>query len=398
MPAQERKHGLLKQLKERGKKALGTSRMAPPKDTRRELPPGIRQGVGQVREVKLGTYAEGTMFAGKLYGQIKFSVLLPEVFEGMKTSGIVHTMMYPLCDQEFEGSEPRSMEQNLDEFVNVLKLLDPTDALGLRDEDADPDYLFDNFDEVLEQLEAAKPYTYFSTRAYVSKREKAKAIAERRMPAPKTIIQIDGHCEYENPDPDDSVHDGTGGDKVPFDDGAGEAKPAAKPPVKAAPAKTPARPTAGVPAKVNRPAAPATNGRQPAKGDETGHDRDELLLAAEKATKGNAIAKKQLTKLAKEAGISQSDIDNATTWENVVGVILGERESVFDDEQDGREGSAWNVGDAVIYTEVGRRGVKTEHEVTVQEVNDDGTLTVVSLADADRSWEVSPEDLSAMPD
>lgn len=225
-----------------------------------DLPPGIRGGIAKLTECKFGIYDKGDN-KGQFFFMGMGSVVEPsEGPNGEPIRGLfTSTSPMPCCETKTRDGTVTSELDNLKKVQDVLKLL------GAAPESIDT---AEGMESTAAALKQSPPYFRFSTSA-------GKVTDE--YPTPRTWHNWQGVKGIENYVPPDVV---------------GEAQ------------------------QDNSPQAPETQSTPSANGE--GFDLDALTTAADADDMG---AKKKLTDLAKEAGVSENDVTGAENWAAVAELI-----------------------------------------------------------------------------
>lgn len=307
MPAQTGKSVLMQKYGARAKKALDVFKTKPPVDRGfQRLPPGIRDGVAQLREAVIGVVEKGKRNEGEPYFRAMAVMMDPEsvVHEGQNcpVRGGQTSQFEMLCDTKSTKGVVTTLEEHLDKVQNMLRLIDPT--LDVSDLDA-----------AVVEIQERQPYFRVTT----SVKEGGGIDPKTKKPYPPGV--------WEN------WHEGKDGYQPP-EDGVEDAE--APPPTEAA-------------------AAAETGNGEAAPPDDT--DMEGLVEAA---TAKDKDAQERLTNLAKESGVSEEDILNADTWADLAAMIEaasapgGDESAAEDEDEEGNKPPA--KGDLCHYRVLDSKG------------------------------------------
>jgi len=316
------------------------------------LPAGIEGGVARLSDIKFGEYQQGTN-KGELYVILTGIVEHPKTFvdslgnEHATEGGQTRVGPMPLCASG-QGEYAKAFDDNWALFVNELKKLDPDGAGAM-----DPSQVQQYCDALVEVGPKFKFRTW--------------KIQKRAKTDPKYNAQYDGP---EAPEPQ-TRHTWNGTKGVDQDDSGGDPsegfadrteaptpKTAPKPQPAPAP-KAASQPTQPPKGPGTRRAAPPPPPPEPEPVQYTDQGDLESLLelanGGDEAAAGTAMDR--LTAFAIEAGKTQHDVDNANSWEQVVGWIrAGESGGGGDGEGAADEGFVPALNGMCQYTIHGKDG------------------------------------------
>lgn len=155
------------------------------------FPPGINNGIAQVKTIKIGTYGENTKLAGENYFMVRAVAVLPKKLpDGTPVEGSQDSViMEPMCATPDRKQRPTE-DEHLDYVWGVLQELgiDPDEidwAAAATDENYFNDY-----------VEAGIYCRYHTWRSEPTK----------QYPNPRTNVSYDGPAEYDQ-DGDDETDD-----------------------------------------------------------------------------------------------------------------------------------------------------------------------------------------------
>jgi len=271
-------------------------------DTFGDLPPGINGGVAQLKECKLDTYSKGDM-AGEYYFLARGVVVSPVEHEGLHVQGLSTMIMEPIC--ETPGRSRESVSDHLKQVYNELK------KLGLEIPDD-----IENLEPALEALKEVQPYFTFRT---------WQGAATEEFPNPRVNHSWSGAINYNGETESSQGVNDTLGDIEDDDEQEEEEEEEEEEKEE----------------QVRSESKKPTKKRATRKKKEPEPEFDEfndLYSIAEKAEDQDEEAQEKLENLAKEAGIPQTEIDDADTWKDLVDMIQlsmqTESESTEDDNDD----------------------------------------------------------------
>lgn len=308
-----------------------------------DLPAGIIGGIARLTKCKIEMGKEGKKTAGKYYFSAAAEVVSPIEFQGMRIKGLFTRLYIPLHDTE--GNSGKPMEEHFATMVNELKKIH-TDMEWWKD--SEPSQI----EDLCADLETLQPLIRFSTRASAPTKE---------YPNPRTFHSWDGLAGDDAipEDPHMSAQDdsgpkapstngtsvktiakGTKSAKPQEEDETSPPRPEPKPkpsPKNPAPTGSPERkrilpeappPPKGPPQPETTPKKnPATHpekarASKPAKAPEPEFDEGmDLAGMAERAGMNDEEAENQMTQWALEAGYTEEDVRQASSWEAVAEMI-----------------------------------------------------------------------------
>jgi hypothetical protein len=316
--------------REASQKAVGTK----PKTSVAKLPPGINNGVAQLKTCGFYEYGPDTekkmwdgqkevSAKGQLYFQAQGVVVEPKVFR--TPDGTVHnteggqTLVHePLFDTKGKN-KVQTFEMHLERVRSALAALLGVDAVINAD-------ILEEGPGLCETAEEELPMFSFSTTLG----------SQKPQPGTDPMVFHNWHEPVEGvPLPSDEDHqvDETGG---------GESESEVEEVVEEKP----------------KPTKPKGNGKSPAqKAREASEeeepafsDQDDLDTLVERAENDDVKAQKKLNELAKAAGATKKQIEDTNTWEEVRDLITGESKTDDDEsEPDDEQEPLYNVGDSVKY-------------------------------------------------
>lgn len=288
------------------------------------LPDGIENGRAQLVECKIGTYEKGDM-KGELFFRAAGVIIAPETHDGIRVKGKQTSIMEPLCDT------PNRSRATFDEhyawMLNQLKML----GLPVQDIDAD------DIEAAMETLKDSAPIFGFRT----WKGEKTPQFPNPRVNEVWEGIDTDFVPEEISTDVVDNTEDTSdeteqAEEEVPF-----------------------------------------------------GDPQDELDELVEKAiTNEDEAAQNQLTKLAKDAGASKKEIEEAESWDDVAKLVRFYQETNSDTEQaaeTAEESTAeWKpeAGEIYLYKLPGK---KNQTEVEIVAVNEKSRTVTIKDCDSEKT-------------
>lgn len=271
------------------------------------LPAGIRAGKAKITACYIGQYKDDVKRAdlrGQEYFRVSATVMHPESHGAQRVKGLVTSMMVPLCDEAARGNvKAKSFSDNWFEFQNFFKMfkVQPppagTPSAGI----------MTYYTAAMKMLvDPKKPrYVEFSTRGWTPP-------ATAQQPKPEEMVFEEWHDETQWVESGDPVTNGvvdTGASPPPVSTTMGP-RPFTEPPQAgdSPVAETPAEPqdVADVADMIAALIEVADLEKDP-----------------EKATPEGVDAQNNLIQLAKDAGATDEQITNATSWAEVGEMALG---------------------------------------------------------------------------
>jgi hypothetical protein len=264
------------------------------------LPAGISGGVAQLTAVVLGEYKEGPL-KGKPFVRFQFVAKAPATHNGVTVEGTQVNLMIPICDTnqakgwetrktyelKLEGTTEGWTQELLNEFK---KLLGTTELPDATDADA-----------IVAALNEDKPHTKFDTRGWTPPASK-----EKPNPTEMVFTSFKGRCEFTGDGAANAVDDKTGTATDPSANGAAH--------------------------------------------DEGSSDDVNALAEAADATPPDDTAIDRLKALAQEAGVDLKDVDGASSWTEVAGLIEAAQGGASEPAPAAKEGAPWVPKVEEIYT------------------------------------------------
>ena len=316
------------------------------------MPPGIENGVGQVINLKLGTFKTGN-FVGEPFFHIHFMVKSPKTF--VDEQGQIHDLegaQFNTRNINLGAAQgPEKQEKGLAAWQDEIRKLLGKDVPA---EEAAEAVDLANIFQTMQELEQTAPHFKFRTWRG-RKRKPGEPGYNEQYDGPnsgpkETMIDTAGACSFDGSTADE-VYDGAVVDDTP-----------------------PARTTADKP--TSNGAAPA---RAKTKTPEAEYsDQDDLSSLVQRATDGDGAAQSRLEEMAVAAGKTMAEIDKAPNWETVMKWI-----SAGDDEPDQDapdEAGGPSVGETYKYMIKDAKGKPKKIEVEVLSVSDSGeTVTLKDL-------------------
>lgn len=191
--------GAISALKKKAPDAVKKAAGKEPKVSGGFLPGGINGGIAQYKTAVFSTIEKGKPDAGSQVVTIKGIVVSPESVAGQRIKGKPANMQIRFVATKggSEGGrkwEGRSIQDRIDQFLDVLKLLTDSKMEGMN---------WDDVPEILETLEEEQPYFTFDT---------WQGQATKKYPNPRTSLKITGLAEDFQEEEADEV------DESPADD------------------------------------------------------------------------------------------------------------------------------------------------------------------------------------
>ena len=349
MPSQEGSGGLFRKYGDRLNENLQKAVEKPTEYGPIGLPPGVRDGRAQVVKCYFKQYETGDN-QGEYYFRCEAvalepaTVLNPKTGKDEKVAGLRTSIMIPCCETKNKQQKITTQEENMAKVINEMKKI------------AGDEYMTGASMETLEELakgiQDADPPIYIKFRT-------SQGAATPDYPDPKVWENWDGSRGLEDYVPPDNaaelVQDATKESDNVASDTPPPARPktpptpaktapkAAQPPAKAPPAASKAPPTkpgaakAPPPKKPPEPAAPAF--------DEFA-DLDSLRQMAER---GDLPAIQKLTEHAISAGFTQEQVDEASSWQELVDLINGGGSETANDDETVADEFTPEVGQVYAY-------------------------------------------------
>lgn len=306
-----------------------------------DLPGGIVNGVAKLDKIEFGEVAAGKTNAGQMYFQATGIVVEPEYVEvngsQVKVAGGQTRLFEMVCDTKTTKGVATSLEDHVAEIQNHMKKLAGDEGFDVSDLEA-----------AGEALTAANPYFRFSTQASRPTQE---------YPEPRVWHRWHGSKDMENYLPPDATAGAVEeAAPMPQTSSNGSSK---KPPVNriAGAAQPPKQPApsgkSSSSSKMQKIEPQENHSNDNADGAlddevvdavvEAGQEAEllELVKLSEGKGKAAAEAQEQLNSLAAEAGVTQSDIDDAKSWAEVAELVRAVRHAATvgdagtEDESDG---------------------------------------------------------------
>lgn len=297
-------------------------------------PPGIRNGIAKLVEVKIDQYKTGDN-KGEYYFRAAGVIVSPDSVEvgGEKVpcKGLQTSIMIGILDRKDKsGQVTRSLEDAVDEVMNEMR------KMGVDTNGMDGGSL----EAMCDALKESGPYFRFRTSSKKDRNDPNKTDGVWQ--------NWDGSKGLEEYSPDadaGGVEDETNesadaGGLAETADTTEEVAEEPEPEPESAPAAGPvkAKPTAGKPG-----AKPAVKAKTPPK-------EKTIEEWAEEADAGDEAAQTELTNRAYEAGLSDEDISSADNWADIVTKIQGgDEEAETDAEPTEDAPAAPEKGDIVFY-------------------------------------------------
>lgn len=235
------------------------------------LPSGIDNGIAQLTEIKFGTYDSGN-FKGEWYFLAAGTVVSPDSSkDGQLIKGLRTQIMEPMC--ETEGRSRETVDEHVEWVLNMFRIL------GMETEELEPEDL----EEAAKELVEAAPY--FAFRTWSGKPTK-------QYPDPIVNHQWIKEVEYEAEEDDDVEEED---DEELEEDELEEEEYE----------------------------------------DEEEEEEDEIDLDAlvKKAKRKNKAAQKELTEWALEQGLTEEQIEETDSWEELVELAQGDEEEDEEEEE-----------------------------------------------------------------
>jgi hypothetical protein len=333
------------------------------------LPGGINNGVAKLINCGFGVVeGAGKHNVGETYWRAAAVVVRPESVETkegvVKVAGLQTSIMVMCCETKNGAGEVTTVEEHFAEVMNEIRKLGGDtsscrtagDLVGL-----------------CQAIEQQGPYVRFST---------SEGKVSPQYPTPRVFENWHGTVEY------DAEEGGAANGAVQDDTAEATPTPGTTPkasrfpnsPTVAAPvnrvaAKPSPAPAAKTPAKPIKPTAPPEDFNEFPEGDgaEVSGDLDDLLA---RANEEDTDAQGELQRLAGEAGLSEDEINDAKTWDDLVGLIRagGGAAEEAEPEEPSDEGDEWvpAVGDVYLYAPIDpktKKPVKKPVECEVDKVS-----------------------------
>lgn len=277
MPPQTQAFSLSAKSRGAGNKAIAEYKDAPVEYGRQDLPPGIKGGIARLERAYFGEYKTGDN-QGQAYLYLEGVVLEPYsvMYNNMDVvvEGAVTKQILAYCATK--GTKPKTQAENIRTMMNEVKKLGGEDFLANVTTEA-------QLEAKVKQLEQAHPYFKFETR---------QGTATPQYPNPRTFESWFGSKGMENYEP------GQGNGGVEDATGSRTANPSSN----------------GVGASVTD-----TSGAF----DEFGGDISSLVEVAsqDEESQETLNARVKLQEMAKEAGISEEDVQEAPSWQAIADLI-----------------------------------------------------------------------------
>jgi hypothetical protein len=293
-----------------------------------ELPPGIHNGVAQLKTCEIGEYSPKTKQPGQPYVMMMGVIMEPEsvFFDGQEVNvkSLQTRQIFPLGWTKNSKNETTDAETNISRTLNEFRKLG-YDTAGADDTDA--------VIAAVEWLEENQPFFRFSTTPRYDQVVKDKVTGSWE--------RWNGNRGLENytpPEPND-VEDNTAESKpaaVNRVAGHGKAGANGKPADAGSPA--PAKAARGKAAKVPEP--------EPEPDEVQYSDQEDLDELAKRADKGDGDAQDRIGEIAREAGVFD-EADQARTWTMAVGIIkkAGAAGTEGDEGNTPKKGEVWMYAD-----------------------------------------------------
>jgi hypothetical protein len=308
-----------------------------------ELPAGINNGIAQIVDCRIGHYEKGDN-KGQPFFHIAAITVEPEEFEGVPCAGVRTSHTEPLCDTPSRSR--KTVEEHVAWMYNELR------KCGIDTSSLDPDDLPQTFEALIE----AAPHIRFRT---------WRGKATDQYPDPRTNHEWNGLIDY-TPSGGSPVEDKT---------------PPAPP--KTAPKPEQAKPTPPTPApRSPQKSAPKAPPPPPPQSEPTTSPDFTLEDLVNMADQGNDEAIDELTRQALELGMTQEEVDTATSWQSVAEYISQQLE-----EQGGEGGgdgtqNGWAPEKGEMYPYKPSPRAKKPIECEVISVNEGAqTVTLRSAVD-----------------
>lgn len=265
-----------------------------------DLPGGIRNGQAKLVECKFDTYKSGNN-QGEYYWLAAGTVVSPnKAPNGQKVKGLRTQIMVPVCE-----TPNSSLEDNLARAMNEMRKLGiDTDGCDVGD-----------LESLAEALKEAAPMFSFSTQDRYDRND-----IDKKTKKPKEGAKPNGAWENWNGAVEDD-NDTEEEDDIEEDEEEDVEEE-----------------------DVEEEEDELEDDEEEEDSDEDEEDESgkeaELRELARLAEKGKTVQKKKLAKIAEEAGMSEEDIDNADSWQDVAEEtirLLSEDSDDDDEEEDDEE-------------------------------------------------------------
>lgn len=285
MPAKKTMSGLAAKLGDAGRKAWEAHKNDEVQYGQGgDLPGGIDNGIAQLVECKFGQYKTGDN-QGEYFFYAAGTVVKPKEHDGIPIEGLRTSIMEPMC--ETPGRSRESIEDHVAWVINEMK------KLGVQTEDVS----YDDLETTAAALKDSAPYFMFRT---------WQGEVTKQYPNPRVNHTWRKAIEFSPEDDTEAVQDNTA--KAP-----------------SSPAKAPAK-AATAPKSSNPPkASPASKAVKPESAKEAAEPGagigDELDSLGDKADEGDTDAQAELTRLAVQAGIEESTVEEAESFNSVAQMI-----------------------------------------------------------------------------
>lgn len=293
MPKQTAKSGLAAKLGDKGRKAFDRHKADETNyGAGADLPAGIEAGIAQLVDCKFDTYKRGDN-QGELYFYAAGVVKEPETFNGQHIAGLrTQIGPEPLCET------PRRSRQTVEDHIDWI--LNEFRKLGVDTSEHD----LDDLEDVAAALVEDKPHFRFRT---------WQGQATEQFPNPRVNHDWRGACDYDEGDSTDDVVETSEYDL----DNLGHV-------------------TATLMEDQEEPEPIVKSKAIPS-------DLDEL---AQNADAGDEASAEKLTDLAAKAGLDNSAVEDAESWESVVGML---READLDEDNEDKEEGEEQQSEAETY-------------------------------------------------
>lgn len=298
-----------------------------------DLPEGIENGIAQLVECKIGVYEKGDN-KGEYFFYAAGIVVRPKEHAGTPIEGLRTSITEPLC--ETEGRTRESISDHLGWVYNELR------KLGVDTANMDVESL----EEELEALKEAAPYFRFRT---------WKGKPSKQYPNPRTNHSWLGLVDFKE-------DDNEGDDVVEEEEEAPKKKTKEKPPV----------------SKGSKTAKPSVEEDEDTDEENEQQEEfsefDDLLSLAKRADRGDTEAAEKLTSAAKKSGMTNKEIDLASSWVQLVDVMSKgkddegdeDSETEAEDEGDDAEEIVPKRGDVFKYAPKNKKTGKPGSPVSVE--------------------------------
>lgn len=301
------------------------------------LPGGIENGIAQLVECEIFQVKEGKKMQGEYCFRAVGIVQKPVEFEGIPIKGMRTTIMEMLCNTPDSGGDRKTFADHWAYFLNELRKLGlDTSTMDVSSDDA--------ITASLDMLVGVGPYFWYRTWQPPTPKE-----GPYKDKKPQVVHMWNGTAEAYVPEDassgvEDNTSQGNGQQRVqqtptPQPSTTPQKtrttqQPTSPPKAPTTQAKPPASPSAKTTQQARQPATqfnktipndidPHTEAAQTTQIEELPDDLDTLAELA----KNSDNAQQKLCDLAREAGVTEQQIDNAKVWTEVVELMRSIQQS-----------------------------------------------------------------------